>query len=545
MNIFNLFLQNSNEQEYKQEDPIDLLDLDKNIIEILKRENIKTIGKLNYYKNKRFGIIKGLNSKQIREILEIKNKIRPYFSTSETSSFKKEDTSNIEHIGYTVPLNISLEDRIESLRLPTRLENILVHNDIKTVGRLYRFSNSSLKKIRSIGVRNLSLIYKVKQQLKSVIEDDGNSVYLPSPIFFPKPPSVMQYDFDINDIDGFLESFLGGKTRDILTRRYGLSTGERETLEEIAKSYDLTRERIRQLQVKGILRLKKSPQALINEFNSITESVFTQQSILLSDEEVDGVFQVKYPFLKYDGSSIFDLFSDVGLVDSYDVAGLYFYTTVNNLKLGSTKTFNLKIISKLVTDILKSSKDSLSIEEIVSSIGIKFRKKIIPNELFVLVGELCKKDPRIEQPTKSKFRMYSHGINRKAMWVSIIKDELEKAGMPLHFTEIAERVNGAMIGNERRLDVRRAHSILIDSPIFAHCGTRGTYGLTNWGYRKETTLGLCKEYIGRAGLPVHFEQIYSYIARYKDSSVVSIRALLDNSGLFNAEGNGFYTAKKA
>ena len=45
---------------------------------------------------------------------------------------------------------------------------------------------------------------------------------------------------------------------DIITRRYGLKNDEDETLEEIGKSYRLSRERVRQIQVQGIKKIQLS-----------------------------------------------------------------------------------------------------------------------------------------------------------------------------------------------------------------------------------------------------------------------------------------------
>ena len=41
---------------------------------------------------------------------------------------------------------------------------------------------------------------------------------------------------------------LSAKERDILSRRFGLSTKEKETLEQIGAYYKITRERIRQIE---------------------------------------------------------------------------------------------------------------------------------------------------------------------------------------------------------------------------------------------------------------------------------------------------------
>ncbi len=44
---------------------------------------------------------------------------------------------------------------------------------------------------------------------------------------------------------------------DIIRRRYGLDTDEDETLEEIGRSYNLSRERVRQIQVQGLKKIQK------------------------------------------------------------------------------------------------------------------------------------------------------------------------------------------------------------------------------------------------------------------------------------------------
>lgn len=116
--------------------------------------------------------------------------------------------------------------------------------------------------------------------------------------------------------------------------------------------------------------------------------------------------------------------------------------------------------------------------------------------------------------------------------------------MPLHYTEITNKVNNLFASDGQQLDPRRAHAILIGQPIFAHTGIRGMYGLTNWGLRKESTVELVAEFIRNAGFPVHWEQIYNYVSKYKDSPKLNIRSVLDLNGKFKRKGNGFYDLKQ-
>ena len=61
-----------------------------------------------------------------------------------------------------------------------------------------------------------------------------------------------------DDIDKALAT-LNKREEDILKRYYGLSGNDPHTLEEIGKVYKLTRERVRQIRDRAILRLRNSP----------------------------------------------------------------------------------------------------------------------------------------------------------------------------------------------------------------------------------------------------------------------------------------------
>ena len=50
---------------------------------------------------------------------------------------------------------------------------------------------------------------------------------------------------------------LSVRNRDIVSRRFGLKTGKKETLESIGKSYGITRERVRQIEEFSLGQLRK------------------------------------------------------------------------------------------------------------------------------------------------------------------------------------------------------------------------------------------------------------------------------------------------
>lgn len=65
-------------------------------------------------------------------------------------------------------------------------------------------------------------------------------------------------------IEELLQS-LTDRERQVLELRFGLKDGKTRTLEEVGKYFDVTRERIRQIEGKALIKLKKSAKTLINQ----------------------------------------------------------------------------------------------------------------------------------------------------------------------------------------------------------------------------------------------------------------------------------------
>lgn len=75
------------------------------------------------------------------------------------------------------------------------------------------------------------------------------------------PVAIAQEHEVLNHIDDWLE-FLADKPREIIERRFGLSRiglqrGEPQTLEQVARAVGVTRERVRQIQIQALSKLKE------------------------------------------------------------------------------------------------------------------------------------------------------------------------------------------------------------------------------------------------------------------------------------------------
>jgi len=92
--------------------------------------------------------------------------------------------------------------------------------------------------------------------LMDLVEDEGQAS--------PEESSVM------HQLQGHLEDLLNtlnDRERRILRMRYGLDDGRERTLEDIGKHFDVTRERIRQIESKALRRLKnKDRSAILHDY---------------------------------------------------------------------------------------------------------------------------------------------------------------------------------------------------------------------------------------------------------------------------------------
>ncbi|UFN51596.1 sigma-70 family RNA polymerase sigma factor (plasmid) [Roseomonas sp. OT10] len=93
--------------------------------------------------------------------------------------------------------------------------------------------------------------------LEAALDDEGEGGGLISIIPCEDPsPEQVAIDRALTKNVASALRVLPPRTEAILKRRFGVDTGRPETLEEIGRSYNVTRERIRQIEAKGLRRLK-------------------------------------------------------------------------------------------------------------------------------------------------------------------------------------------------------------------------------------------------------------------------------------------------
>ncbi len=468
---------------------------------------------------------------------EQKMPLQKSFTTDYPDTVNYLSTENIE-----LPPYLAGNDPIEVLNIPIRLENALKLHGYMTVGDFYSSENEKLIKIRNIGQRSLRLLIEYKERIKEqfgfLATNETSEEIKIKQIEEPEIPKNQL-------INKLLERCGNDRMKDVIFRRYGLLNGDKLTLEEIGESYGVTRERIRQIQEKGLRKMRhpatKSKKPLI----ATIENLLYENGGILTDEEADNKIPALLGISAEDGSSILDLMTDLGWIQSNKIGDFCIYSPLlDGVQLGT-----------LTDDILNNIKKEnigITVQSIIkqSSILHSIRDSRFISKNFVL--RYCQIDPRIEESgftlesisavadadLKIAFRSFAAYSSDK--WIKLMLNILEIEQMPLHFTEITEKVNDLIGNTDKQLDVRRAHSLLIQNESFAHSGIRGMYGLTSWGLRKESTPQLVAECLKKAGFPLHWKQIFNYVSKYKDSKPGNILSILKFNRVFEETSNGIF-----
>lgn len=161
-------------------------------------------------------------------------------------------------------INRSLADKSRTIRIPSNVSELV--NKIKKVSapmiqKLNRFPTSEeLSAELGIEIDKIETALDMSQAVASldvpVSEDEETSMGdLIADPHLENPIKKLTEECNKEIVESVL-STLTKREADVLRRRFGIETGEPQTLEEIGQSYGVTRERIRQIETKAMRKMR-------------------------------------------------------------------------------------------------------------------------------------------------------------------------------------------------------------------------------------------------------------------------------------------------
>ena len=158
----------------------------------------------------------------------------------------------------------AISDQSRTIRIPVHLNetiNRMVKYQRKLTQELHREPTDQeiadkmgekvekIRYIKKIAQEPVSLETPVGEEDDSTLGDFVHDTEMPNPLEY-----TMQEKFK-EEIDKFLKE-LQPREEKVIRLRYGLTDGRPRTLEEVGKEFNVTRERIRQIEAKAIRRLR-------------------------------------------------------------------------------------------------------------------------------------------------------------------------------------------------------------------------------------------------------------------------------------------------
>jgi hypothetical protein len=344
----------------------------------------------------------------------------------------------------------------------------------------------------------------------------------------------------VRRVVGQLLGILSPRNRDIISRRFGLKTGKKETLESIGKSYGITRERVRQIEEASIKQIKESLKA--DADSKIKPFVNLAENIL---EETGGVIRESDLFVRFSGSD---------KENPVNAALVFFLTLDGKLKrVPEDEDFyafwglsdqNIEIFKrsiKLFIEALEGNRSPIAesaVADFCQKSGV-FSRSVSPAVLasYLSISKNVAKNIFGQIGLTSWPEIKPRGVRDKAFLV------LKKSGSPKHFREIAQMINAAGFSN-RGANPQTVHNELIKDSRFVLVG-RGIYGLAEWGLKAGTVKDVLVDLLRSAGRPLPKNEIVTAVLAHRMVKENTIVLNLNDSKVFQKREDGTYTLREA
>lgn len=350
-------------------------------------------------------------------------------------------------------------------------------------------------------------------------------------------------EFDPKEVVSELLKVLNDREKEIITKRYSLSGDKKFTLDGIGKTYNITRERIRQIENIAIKKMKNISDKIeaIKKLDNIVNDILSEYLGILSQDNLIQKILRNSPTDNANYQSTKFLIDKI-LSDNYDIhkEDDHYYELLKS-KNSDFDEFSdaiskiIELFNKKQEPIPKSNlwqtysdeKDiNFNSEKINEEILLEFlnaSKKIKQNPL----GELGLTDWKSIVPKRMSDKIY------------LVMKNYNK---PMHFREIADEIN-KMEFDKKSAHPATVHNELILDDKYVLVG-RGIYALKKWGYESGKVSEIVEKILQENG-PMKKEDLINEVLRKKLVKKTTVNlAIINNKNIKkNSEGKYFLEQK--
>jgi hypothetical protein len=325
------------------------------------------------------------------------------------------------------------------------------------------------------------------------------------------------------------------KENEIISRRIWLNSNQ-ETLQSIWNSYNITRERVRQIEdvgIKKIWRIIKSTK--LWKIQELWESILKLHWwLLIKDKLINWIINE----LKLDkdiNSWILEVIlqSDFNLNKSKPQLGAktyFFFPEVNKKLITEVHKEAIKILKKKWDIMEQSILDEMIKINLFSSFG-KIENVLIDSILDIFL-DIVKWEEKYIWLEKWKI-LNPATLKDKTIYV------MKKTKKPMHFIELTNLISNYF--NES-VKVATIHNELIRNNEFVLIG-RGIYVLKEWWYKPGTVLDVIIDILQKAKKPLSTDSIVSKVLKLRKVKSSTVYMNLQNRTHIQRVWRNIYTLK--
>lgn len=345
----------------------------------------------------------------------------------------------------------------------------------------------------------------------------------------PKKP------INLEEITSQLLTALDARSKDIITRRYGIKRPEPETLESIGKEYGITRERVRQIQAQA-KRALNNREDLLQPVHELYREVFViHGGILTPDHAVVAVRDSVE--LEPEGNTVV-FYLDLLSPYQYIIRHEHFHPHWQHPE--TINAMAIKVV-EAAQDILRKAGHPLNQQILIDEIrrGLNKNAMELPTEhiyAWLNASQAIEKTPFGDWGSADWAETNPRGVGDKAYAV------LRRHGKPEHFTRITELINEARF-DHKQANPQTVHNELIKDKRFVLVG-RGLYGLGEWGYIPGTVADVIATILSAAKEPMSREDVITKVLEQRQVKKNTIMLGLQNQKRFGRTPENKYSLKQ-
>ncbi|MEI6353025.1 MAG: HTH domain-containing protein [Candidatus Nomurabacteria bacterium] len=327
-------------------------------------------------------------------------------------------------------------------------------------------------------------------------------------------------------------SALNPRMKDIVSNRYGLETEKRMTLEAIGKNYDITRERVRQIENFALATIKKSPEYRENlfVFDELKEIVkklgsVVKEETLMNHISKDKVIQNHINLYLVIGGH----FTKIKETDDFHP-----HWSVDDSLSGHIKD-SLETLHGEITDEELLLEEEM-LEKFVSHLDqvvdeYKNNREIIHK--YLSISKLIDKNDLGEWGKVTSPHIKARGVKDYAYLV------VRKHGKPMHFKDVATEIAKVF---KKKTNTATCHNELIKDKRFVLVG-RGMYGLKEWGHAAGVVKDVITETLKESGKPLTKQEIVEKVLAKRMVKPNTVIINLQDAKIFKKDKDGKYSLK--